>query len=167
VRLIWIGFVVGVGCGSSASPSAIDAAPQPPDAATYQMCKLENVLARAVGTQAPMNCGVLAVGADAGMIKAAHDCALAAAAAKQPFILIWDTPSADSRIAHAYSGLGTSSYAVTEYDYDGDPGGHSTEGDPHTQWSSCKTLDDLGACNDAPTSLCLSCGSAAAAGHCP
>ena len=146
--------------------SACGAAPVAADATVIdafvpdETCRLENVIARDVAGEPLTDCGHLAIDADP---TAARDCALSDAASHTPFILLWDAPGIDSRIAHAYVGLdSTSGWSLVSYAYDGDPGGGGGENHPSTVSWTCASLDDLGDCGaDRATTLCLACGAPA------
>ena len=152
--LAWLACACGGGAATS-DANVIDAFV--PDGT----CRIENVIARDVAGASLTDCGHLAIGADP---TTARTCALSSASSHTPFIVLWDAPGADSRIASAYVGLADASgWSLVYYDYDGDPGGGGGENHPSTVTWTCASLDDLGDCGaDRARTLCLACGAPAA-----
>ncbi len=130
-------------------------------------CALEDVLAQSIGGIEATDCGHLSAGASGDMLQAAHDCALAQEAAFHAFVVEWDVQGIDSRVAHAFVGIGRAGeWTITHYDYDSDPSGGSMVG-AVTSSQSCGQFGDLGDCGgDRPQSLCLACGSPFDAAQC-
>jgi hypothetical protein len=128
-------------------------------------CVIEHVVEVASAGTTPRDCGHLPIGTIDGPFVVAHDCVVAAAAAHEDFVVLWDIQGVDSRVANAYLGRTTSAgWAITAFFYDdfGTP-----EPRPSTTTSTCAQLDDLGACGQVQRSLCLACADQNTIATCP
>jgi hypothetical protein len=144
--------LVAVGCGTD----------------TTRSCLLDDVLARAEGAIVPMDCGRLPADATDAQRIAAHDCVLAAEHEGRAFVVQWQLP-ADSHVERAFLALtGGNGLEIRAFRYDGSPGGSGVDNDPHTNTTTCVSINDLGDCGgDRPQSLCLACGGEAPLATCP
>ncbi|WAS95003.1 hypothetical protein [Nannocystis punicea] len=82
--------------------------------------------------------------------QAAHDCALAAAAAQQQFQLVTWLQGIDSSVGHGYAGVAARSFAVERIHFD-------SLGSPIAFEQSCEGLFAVDNCTVAPGEVCLVC----------
>lgn len=82
--------------------------------------------------------------------QAAHDCALTAAAAQQPFQLVVWLQGIDSDVGRGYIGVAARSYVIEEIWYD-------TLGNPITSKADCTALVPIDGCYDFLGSPCFGC----------
>ena len=82
--------------------------------------------------------------------RVAHDCVLDATTTKTSFVVRWKTQYIDTSDLHALVGDSHGIHLLTEHR------GHGAE----TTAQTCTDLVDLGTCDDASSSLCLTCAGA-------
>lgn len=122
------------------------------------VCSIEHEACELAGSLGEFtDCGVVNPWDDAVELwQAAHDCALAAATAQQPFKLITILQGIDSDVAEAYVGVAARSYALSRFFFDGDPCGGGGCG-PVVSAGSCAGLVATMDCVVEPGNVCLSC----------
>ncbi len=122
------------------------------------VCSIEHEACELAGSLGEFtDCGVVNPWDDAVELwQAAHDCALAAAMAQQPFKLITILQGIDSDVAEAYVGVAARSYALSRFFFDGDPCGGGGCG-PVVSAGSCAGLVATMDCVVEPGNVCLSC----------
>jgi hypothetical protein len=132
-------------------------------------CELETVAANQIGTATVLDCGNVSRTDDDAALRAAHDCAAAAIAAHQPFLVVWRRQGIDSAPADGYLGLldPDAGWTETALWYDSYSGGASY--DPTTMIVPCSDITDLGPCSKDRlyAELCLRCVATGARTSCP